>query len=148
MVQRVVLGNLPGGGAGLRVSRPGVNVLTPSLDPSQLSFDTTWLRTLKVFMSGTVSVPVATAAQQFVNVNFGTTFAEPPICMAWIVNPQGSLAVSGQNKMIVREVEQGTWWNETQYTPVVITTSQIRFLRAFSTGYGAYTGRYIVLVGA
>lgn len=150
MVQRVVYGALPGGGYGLRVSRPGFDVLNPSLPPSQLSFDSGWDRTLKVFMSGSVAVPVATGAFQYTTVNFGRTFSTPPVCLAWVTNASGSF--EDPNRVTFMDQSSigfsSDWTNDPIYPACRIYTDRIEFLRRFNTGLGAYTARYVVLEGA
>lgn len=69
MVQRVVYGNLPGGGAGLRVSKPGSNVLDANLQPKQVAFDSRWNRAGRVHMIGSVTGNTT--------ISFGKTF---PVC--------------------------------------------------------------------
>lgn len=71
MANRVVLGALPGGGQGLRVSRPGYNVLDTSLSPKQLAFDSRWPAALRVHMAGSASFGAT--------VYFGRSFAAPPL---------------------------------------------------------------------
>lgn len=146
MVQRVVYGNLPGGGAGLRVSKPGVNVLTPGLAPNQITFDSGWTRSMKVHSSGTVAVPTATSYPQYTTVNFGTTFAAPPCCLLWLENPTGSFAVAGQVKFLTFDVlTDATYWFDNNVAPCRIFTNRVEFLRSYVQ---AYTARYIVLEGA
>lgn len=150
MANRVVLGSLPGGGSGLRVSKPGANVLTAGLAPSQIAFDSGWGRSMKVFLTGTVSVPVATSFPQYTTVNFGTTFASPPLCLVWLENPTGSFAISGQVKFLVQEViTDGSYWFDNAVQMCRIYTNRVEFQRFYSgTIYGAYTARYMVLTGA
>lgn len=150
MANRVVVGPLPGGGVGLRVARPGYNVLDAGIAPRGIAFDSGWARTLKVFASGTVSVPVATGFPQYTAVSFGTTFAAPPVCLAWITNPTGDFAVSGQVKFLDQSVVGFStgWTDEAIYAGCKISTTQIEFLRFFqNTEVGPYTARYIILSG-
>lgn len=149
MANRVVLGNLPGGGAGLRVSKPGVNVLTAGLAPRQIAFDSGWDRSMKVFLSGTVNVPEATAYPQYTTVNFGTTFSSPPLCLVWLENPTGTWSISGQVKFITQEViTDNSYWFNNAVQMCRIYTNRVEFQRFYSNIHGAYTARYMVLVGA
>lgn len=79
MTNRTVLGPLPGGGIGLRVSRPGFNVLDGGLTGQQVAFDSRWLDAAVVYMQGSVVVPVGSAGSYY-PVSFGTTFSvQPPV---------------------------------------------------------------------
>ena len=69
MTNRVVIGSLPGGGHGLRVSRPGFNALDANLQPKQVAFDSRWNRAGRVHMTGIVSGNTT--------ISFGKTF---PVC--------------------------------------------------------------------
>lgn len=138
MVNRVAFGELPGGRYGLRVSRPGSNVLDPSLAPNKLAFDSGWVRTLKIFSTGTVNVPTATSWPQYTTVNFGKSFPAPPPCLVW--------AESGST---ARFMTQGVahdlgYWSDTTEQPCRIYDNRIEFRREYT---GAYTARYIVLDG-
>jgi hypothetical protein len=148
MTNRVVMGNLPGGSSGLRVSRPGYDVLTHPVEPRGLAFDSGWTSALKVFMSGSVSVPSTTSAFQYVTVGFGTTFSAPPICLVWCTNPTGTYAWANSNNFMDQTmVGFSGWTNESVYSACKISTSSMRFLRfSTDTNYGAYVARYVVLV--
>lgn len=73
MTDRVILGSLPGGGYGLRVSNPGFDVKSQSLNGRQLSFDSRYQKAPRVHM--VITKPPNSAAQWFY---FGKTFAAPP----------------------------------------------------------------------
>lgn len=78
MANRVVLGALPGGGLGLRVSRPGKNVLDTGLAPKDLAFDSRWPAAMRLVKSGaatTSSTPGAGAT-----IMFGRTLPVEPMC--------------------------------------------------------------------
>jgi hypothetical protein len=58
MTRRVVLGALPGGTFGLRVSLPGVDVMTgDSSNSTQFSFNSDWTDIAKVRQVGIATVP-------------------------------------------------------------------------------------------
>lgn len=48
MTNRVVLGQMPEGGYGLRVSKPGVDAMSTSPNPDNLLFDSSWKDVLKI----------------------------------------------------------------------------------------------------
>ncbi len=75
MANRVVMGELPGGGIGLRVSRPGINVLSTGLNPNQLAFDSAWPNTMRVVTSGNRSIGSAPGS---VTVNYGESVSGIP----------------------------------------------------------------------
>lgn len=79
MTNRVVYGALPGGGYGIRVSRPGNDVLNTALTGKQLAFDSRWTSSARVFLNGSVVIGVG-GIGTFYTVSFGTTFASiPPV---------------------------------------------------------------------
>lgn len=81
MTRRVILGALPGGDFGLRVSKPGYDALSTSLQPKQLSFDSRWTRAARVHMTGTVTGNST--------VFFGKTFPSPPLVYVVFTDSQG-----------------------------------------------------------
>lgn len=54
MTRRVCIGNFPDGTAGLRCSKAGYDVMTPTPDPTQMTFDSTWSQTLPVWCTSGV----------------------------------------------------------------------------------------------
>lgn len=86
MSNRAILGQLPDGQMGLRVSRPGQNALNDSLDPKQVAFDTRWIGACRVFSTGVISISSGSTQ----TVMFGTTFPEPPAVLALYRNTEGS----------------------------------------------------------
>lgn len=85
MANRVVMGDLPGGGQGLRVSTPGQNALNSNLNGRFVSFDTRWLGACRIFRTGSVTI----GANGSSTVNFGTTFASAPPVIA--MSREGSI---------------------------------------------------------
>lgn len=77
MTSRVIVGALPGGGYGLRVSRPGHDVTNTGLTGQQLAFDSRWPATARVFLNGSVTIGVVFPLAYY-TVSFGTTFASVP----------------------------------------------------------------------
>lgn len=55
MTNRLILGQFDGTYL-LRVSRPGFDAMDPNLRPSQLAFDSRWMTTLQVHISGNVTM--------------------------------------------------------------------------------------------
>lgn len=81
MANRVVVGPLPGGGSGLRVSRPGYNALDNGLQPKQVAFDSRWGRSSRVVALGSIG-GVGT-------VYYGTTLAAIPLVVLVQTDAQG-----------------------------------------------------------
>lgn len=81
MTRRVILGDLPGGDYGLRVSKPGYDALSTSLQPKQVSFDSRWTRSARVHMTGKVTGDST--------VYFGKTFSTPPLVYVVFTDSQG-----------------------------------------------------------
>lgn len=81
MTNRVVVGPLPGGGAGIRVSRPGYNALDPNLQPKQVAFDSRWNRAGRVHMTGVVTGDTT--------IYFGKTFPICPLVYLVFTDAQG-----------------------------------------------------------
>ena len=82
MTNRVLIGPLPGGGQmGIRVSRPGYDALSASLQPKQVAFDSRWNRAGRVHMTGKVTGDTT--------IYFGKTFAVCPLVHVVFVDNQG-----------------------------------------------------------
>lgn len=79
MANRVILGELPEGGAGFRVSKPGVNVLTVEDIGQNVSFDSRWSASSRIVVSGLVTVP---ASSTVITVNYGETLPSLPVVIA------------------------------------------------------------------
>lgn len=95
MSNRVLLGALDSGGFGLRVSRPGYDVTNAGLAKEQLAFDSRWPEVSNVWMSGGGTLS-GVSSLHMVNINFGTTFATPPmvfVTMWYKVPDQTSLTL-------------------------------------------------------
>jgi hypothetical protein len=73
MTNRVLLGPLGGGSFGLKVSRPGYDVLG-SIADEQLAFDSRWIGAMRLKASGSFT---GTGSSQV--VMFGVTLAAPPL---------------------------------------------------------------------
>ena len=87
MTNRTVQGNLPGGGSGIRVSRPGYEVTDPNLPPKGIAFDSRWPAAMNVHMSGAATGP--TTGGQVTTVWFGKTFPTPPLVIVAFTDGQG-----------------------------------------------------------
>ena len=80
MVNRVALGALPGGGYGLRVSRPAFDVLNTGLSGKQLAFDSRWPTAARVHLEGSITCGASGNLTTYSSVGFGTTFGSiPPV---------------------------------------------------------------------
>jgi len=79
VTNRVVVGPLPGGGSGLRVSRPGFNVLDTNLTGKQLAFDSRWATTARVFATGIHSAQ----ANGLQTIGYGVNFTTIPPAFVW-----------------------------------------------------------------
>ncbi len=91
MANRVVTGPLPGGGIGLRVSRPGYNVLDAGIAPKGVAFDSRWSRAGRIHMTGVVTGSTT--------ISFGKTFPVCPLVYIVFTDAQGryrSLSTYGQ----------------------------------------------------
>lgn len=127
MTNRVVMGALPGGGMGLRVSRPGHNVLDGGLTGQQLAFDSRWPATSRLFMNGSVTLtsvfPVA-----YHTVSFGLTFGSVPPVIMMQRNTAGSAwrAVDGT---------LSNQWESTGgfgYAPARVFADRLEIMRPFT----------------
>lgn len=81
MVQRVLIGQFPDGGYGVRISQAGYDVTTNPVDNERLVFNSDWSYSLPLLISGTISVPSTT-----VTVNFGLTLPYVPFCSAFVLS--------------------------------------------------------------
>lgn len=118
MVQRVVLGPLPGGGVGLRASRPGFNVLDPNLTGKQLAFDSRWTKVERVFKRDMISL----GSGQPHTVSFGTTFSVIPTVL-FMYRPQAQ----SQWQVVGDTAEQ---WNSPAQNQLIL--------------FDVYTNRFVV----
>ncbi|WP_196258558.1 hypothetical protein [Pelagibacterium limicola] len=87
MANRLVLGELPSGEQGLRVSVPGTNVLNANLQGRFLSFDSEWLASSRIVTAGSVALPTG---NNTTTVNFGVTLPEPPVVIGMERATQGT----------------------------------------------------------
>lgn len=86
MSNRTILGQLPDGQMGLRVSRPGQNALDDNLPGKQVAFDTRWIGACRVLMTGVTNVGSGSTS----TVTFGVTLPSPPAVLAIRRNTEGS----------------------------------------------------------
>ena len=142
MVQRVVEGALPGGGTGIRVSRPGFNVLDPNLTGQQLSFDSRWPVAARVHMDGAVTATPSGNLNSYVTVGFGTTFASPPPVL---VLSDGTSGFEPAGWKSVDANWGGTWQSTSNgvITHCRIWTDRVEFWRPRAGANRVY--KYIVL---
>jgi hypothetical protein len=97
MANRVVLGALPGGGSGLRVSRPGYDVLSTSLTQKQVAFDSRWPAAMRLVKSG--SATTSSSPGVGATVMFGVALPVEPMC--FVLTKSGSLYNLDTGTMVV-----------------------------------------------
>lgn len=145
MANRVLIGAKPGG-SGLRVSRPGHDVTNPNLTGQQLAFDSDWLASARIFLSGSIAVPAATDGGQFTEVLFGTTFSSHPAVIATGAFATGVRSLSIGNRAVTYNPWPTSSGQAFDFGDVFrIYTDRILFARYFSSDAGAYTARYIIM---
>lgn len=89
MANRLVMGPLPGGGFGIRVSRPGANVLDPDLPGNQVAFDSRWLEGSQIIISDSITLGSGGGWQYF---NYGSTLGYIPRAFALYQITSGALS--------------------------------------------------------
>lgn len=130
MANRIVLGELPGGGHGLRVSKPGSNVLSTGLQGRDVAFDSRWLGSSQLVTMGSVAVPVTGST----TVNFGVTLPTPPTVLAMIRIGASQYRTAGlENGLIFSGVSDASG----VVNPLLDYTQQDGLLRI-------YTNRFVV----
>lgn len=87
MTNRVVYGALPGGGYGLRVSRPGNDVLNTGLTGPQLAFDSRWPMAMNIDYASTGTAAFGT------NFTLGATYPTPPVVVILYIGPGGQYRI-------------------------------------------------------
>lgn len=138
MARRVVLGALPGGGQGLRVSRPGFDVLDTGLTAKQLAFDSRWPSAARVHMEGQIFCGAVGNVSTYSTVNFGVDFGVPPPVITLVNNGPG-WQPSDYN------YANGNWPpTDTGIDAVRVYSSFIQFWHPL-TGLPGRTYKYIVL---
>lgn len=145
MVNRVVLGALPGGGVGLRVSRPGFDVLNTALTGKQIAFDSRWAASGRVVTMGAVSVPNTDSAT---TVNFGVTLPSVPVVIGmfrttfdasrWV--PMEVLDAEGMKN--VREPMSGPVYNVAQINAWLDPANDSPSLEVFTNRFVFRHGYY------
>lgn len=70
MVKRILIGQLPDGGYGMRVSQPGYDVTSNPVDNEKLIFSSDWQSLLPVHATGTITVNNSTVTQNFTNLGY------------------------------------------------------------------------------
>lgn len=139
MTNRVVVGALPGGGHGLRVSRPGFNVLTPGLTGKELAFDSRWTTAARLYTRGTLTLPVVTPVSYY-TLSYGTTF--PVIPPVLIMRRQSS----GSTWQLLDATLHNTWTQgSTGFEPARIYTDRMEIQYPSSSILGSFEYSYMVL---
>ena len=75
MTNRLIIGLLPNGNYGIRISKPGYDVTTEPPDQQSLHFNTDWPSMLPAYVRGSTSTNSTT-----VNVSYGVTLGFYPYC--------------------------------------------------------------------
>lgn len=70
MPKRVLIGQFPDGGYGLRVSQPGYDVTSNPVDNEKLIFSSDWQSVLPVHAVGTIVVNNSTVSQSFPDLGY------------------------------------------------------------------------------
>lgn len=70
MVKRVLIGQFPDGGYGIRVSQPGYDVTSNPVDNEKLIFNSDWQSALPVHAVGTIAVNNNTVTQTFADLGY------------------------------------------------------------------------------
>ena len=84
MTKRILLGKFPDGGAGLRISRPGKDVMANPPVQEDLQFNSDWFSALPIHQMGQVTVPNnATTTVVF------PALAYPPMILAYVWDNDG-----------------------------------------------------------
>lgn len=139
MTNRVVVGALPGGGHGLRVSRPGFNVLTPGLTGKELAFDSRWTTAARLYDTGTVTLGVVTPVSYY-TLSYGTTF--PVIPPVLVMRRQ----VSSSSWQLLDATLHNTWSQGSNgFEPVRIYTDRMEIMYPISSVLGSYQFSYMIL---
>jgi hypothetical protein len=94
MTYRVVLGPLPGGGYGLRVSVPGQDVLNSNLFPKHVAFDSRWGSAYKLLRSGQDVLPTGSFGNGVLTVEFETQ-SHYPLAIAYHKRSDGLYVTDG-----------------------------------------------------
>lgn len=81
MANRTILGLLSDGASiGLRVSRPGSNVLNDNLPGKDVAFDTRWIGACRLVRSGNIRVNNGNSG----TITYGATLPELPVVLALV----------------------------------------------------------------
>lgn len=140
MTNRVVIGALPGGGTGIRVSRPGNNVLSTTLTGKQLAFDSRWTSAARVLLAGSVTLTGVAYPGAYTTINFGTTFATTPPCFVF---RQVSANVWVQEGLGGGLATRAGWPDLGEYDePIRVYTNRLEIRRPYS---GSAVFRYLIL---
>lgn len=100
---QISIGLQPDGVLGVRVAKPGYDVLTNPIDNEQLIFNSDWESIIPLYQSGTITIADATTD----TVNFTTLGAIPLILVA---------AKIGSDYEFIRDKDWGYDWTATVLT--------------------------------
>lgn len=121
---------------GIKISKPGENVLTAPND--RLNFTSDW-SAFSILLTGTQNISWPTSSvtgSVSYNIPYGVTLPTPPVCQAevdlgfgWTIMPStgGSFASIGRNVRVYNNVGGGPIWNRTAFWrfSVVATPSRL-----------------------
>ncbi len=150
MANRLVLGALPGGGQGLRVSTPGNNVLSTGLQGRNVAFDSRWLGSSRIVTMGSSSIPASGST----TVNFGVTLPEPPTVIAMTRSTStGRYVVAGYGNVGI--IFSGVWDDASEVNPRLDYTQQNgvmsiynnRFVIHANPDYSLYNVMHYIVLG-
>lgn len=139
MTNRVALGDVGGGAFGLKVSKPGYDVLDAGTVDAKLAFDSSWTKAQRIFLSGVYTATV-NASGVYGTVTFPSTLSTIPVVLAAYRDSASSV----WNQ--ISQVNTG-WINaniDGQYFWIKAYVDKITFLRPTSGNSRIYT--YIVLL--
>lgn len=131
MTGRVLLGDFPDGGVGLRCSKPGYGVHSNPPDPSQMVFDSSWGSVLPIhYMSGVFGL----APGQSTNIYYPTALSYYPFWQLiqsdddnlWYQNPDMMTYNSLQNGYL-----ESTAWTDHVYVYNNLTVDKFLFFTVF-----------------
>lgn len=138
MTNRVALGLLPGGGYGVRVSRPGYDVLNNALTGAQIAFDSRWVTAARVFLNGSVTAPQSSFGS-YTSIAFPSSL--PSIPTAIVMQRQSS----SSQWVSVDSAAFDESWQPTGglYEAARVFTNRIEFLNPTFGGSRVYS--YLIM---
>ncbi len=139
MTNRVAFGAVGGGAFGLKVSKPGYDVLDSGTIDAKLAFDSSWTKAQRIYLSGVYTATVNPSGV-YGTVNFGATLSAVPTVLA---------AVRDSASSVWNPLEQvNTGWSNAnidgQFQAMLAYVDRIQFFRPITGNSRIYS--YIVLL--